>query len=139
MILDYCYAEAAADGWQPKRYDNLRILVSTKSLVRAKEIDGLDGGIFTHCLCEALTDEQHRRPCGADALVDADGAIYSDRLLRWLKSRIPIVGRQYVHDASFHFPEPIGDSGQDQPFLIARVPVLTSAASLGSPNELLLF
>jgi len=137
LILDCCYAEDAADVWLPRRYDNLRILVSTKSLVRAKEIDGLDGGIFTHCLCEALTDEAHWRLCGADALVDADGAIYSDRLLRWLKSHIPIVGRQYVRDASFSFPEPIGDSGQDEPFLIAEVPIPSLAASsAGWPSDL---
>lgn len=121
LILDCCYAEIAKNPWHPKRHDNLRFLISTKSNLPGKEVDGLKGGIFTHCLCEALTQAEYWRLDAPVPLVDADGHIYSDKLLTWLKHRIRTVGSLHLPGANF--PEPTGDAGQDEPFFIARVEV----------------
>lgn len=137
LILDCCYAEGVKEVWQPTPYDNLRILVSTKSLFRGKEVHGLKGGIFTHCLCEALTDPAHWRPDDPVPLVDAEGHIYSDKLLIWLKRRIAEVGRKY--EPGIKFPEPIGFWNQGDPFLITQVvvPPLVTLHVSGWPPALL--
>ncbi len=137
LILDTCYAQGVTEVWQPKRYDKLRILVSTKTLVRGKEVDGLDGGIFTHCLCEALTESDYwRLHSSPEPLVDDQGHIYSDKLLRWLKWRIAQVAQQYCPGEAA--PEPTGDGGQDEPFLVAQVAIpVRYAVVTGYPPEVL--
>lgn len=137
VILDCCSAEdlTRAHDWQPGRYDDLRFLGSTRSMALGKEVPTLKGGIFTHCLCEALTDPAHWVCDGDHALVDAKGRLYSDKLLRWLKRRIPQVGKEHEPDASF--PEPVGDRRWDEPFLVAQVPRdSVRSASAPQPEQL---
>ena len=86
LILDCCHAGEAALSWCPGIYENLRILAAVDPHHRAKEHPQV-GGLFTHCLCQALTEPGHWC-CVESGLIDPEGRIWSDRLSGWLRPEV---------------------------------------------------
>jgi hypothetical protein len=117
IVLDCCYAGEASSSWQPGVHENLRILAATDRLTPGKESGQLEGGIFSYCLYQALTDQAYWVR-GAAGLVDDDGVIWSDRLSGWLKRRVRMEAERHGIDAG----DPVEYIGSDKHRVrIARV------------------
>jgi hypothetical protein len=119
VILDCCYADRFSEVWQRQAYDGVHLLLATRWNQTAKEVSKLQGGVFTHCLHDALTNPWHWYAGAPAPLVDAGGTIDSAALIRWLEHRVktlwPLAG------GTGSPPEPIADSARDEPFGVATV------------------
>jgi len=116
LVLDCCHAGEAASPWQLTVNDNLRILAAADPYHAAKEHPQV-GGLFTHCLCQALT-EQRYWVCGDFGVIEPDGRIWSDRLSRWLRPEVERLARNLGLDVA----KPVEYGGSDlQRVCIAQV------------------
>ncbi len=131
IILDCCDAGQAVRGWAPPTHDNIRVFTATDQNSKAKEIEELQAGVFTHFLCQALTDPA-LRVADSNGVVDADGNIGVNETAQWLRRTIEDYGRRIKR--SLPMPELYGPAVRQNIFLAKGLALSSPSAASQSIN-----
>jgi hypothetical protein len=109
LILDCCYAGAAARQSWSRMQGNIAILASASEVALSPMRPGV-GSAFTQCLCDALTKPEHW-VTGEAGVIDEQGVIWVQRLCTWLKRRMQVLeprpSQTQASDGKRHFAEPV--------------------------------